>query len=65
MTKGDNNEVNDLALYPGGQEYVYRHQIIGVVKGYVPWLGWITIWLDSLQYMKYLLIVALVLIAML
>ena len=31
LTKGDNIDIIDEALYPPGQELVYRSQIIGVV----------------------------------
>lgn len=43
LTKGDNNEVDDVALYPAGKKTVLRAEIKGVVRGYVPYLGWATI----------------------
>ncbi|KAI2778245.1 putative signal peptidase I [Daldinia loculata] len=52
LTKGDNNEIDDVALYPGSRKYVYRDEIIGVVRGYVPYLGWITILLNETPYLK-------------
>ncbi|PVI01092.1 putative signal peptidase I [Periconia macrospinosa] len=52
LTKGDNSPIDDVALYPWGQKFVYREQIIGVVKWYVPWLGWPAIWLQETPYLK-------------
>ena len=43
MTKGDNNEINDIPLYPQGRSSVYREEVIGVVRGYVPYVGRITL----------------------
>lgn len=44
LTKGDNNPVNDLGLYEG-KNYLNRQSDIsnGVVKGYIPSVGYITI----------------------
>ncbi|KAK0666938.1 putative signal peptidase complex catalytic subunit SEC11C [Cercophora samala] len=49
VTKGDNNELNDSVgmMYPGGQEYISRREIMGFVRGYVPFLGWIVIFLQN------------------
>jgi len=55
LTKGDNNELDDVALYPPGQKFVYRSQVIGVVRGYVPFLGWISIALKEWPYLKWAL----------
>lgn len=45
LTKGDNNANDDLALYAAGQTYLDRERDItgGVVKGYIPKLGYVTI----------------------
>ncbi|KAI6084733.1 putative signal peptidase I [Hypoxylon rubiginosum] len=63
LTKGDNNELDDVALYPGDRKYVYRDEIIGVVRGYLPFLGWITILLNEVPYLKFGLIGGLALIS--
>ena len=44
LTKGDNKPVNDLGLYEG-KNYLNRQSDIsnGVVKGYIPSVGYITI----------------------
>ncbi|OTB18160.1 hypothetical protein K445DRAFT_243808 [Daldinia sp. EC12] len=52
LTKGDNNEMDDVALYPGIRKYVYREEVIGVVRGYVSYVGWITILLNETPYLK-------------
>lgn len=52
MTKGDNNEVDDTLLYPVGQNLVDRHEIVGVVVGYMPFLGWATIVFDVYPWLK-------------
>ncbi|KAI1772977.1 putative signal peptidase I [Hypoxylon cercidicola] len=63
LTKGDNNELDDVALYPGDRKYVYRDEIIGVVRGYLPFLGWITILLNEVPYLKFGLVGGLALIS--
>ncbi|KAK4638911.1 Signal peptidase complex catalytic subunit S11C [Podospora pseudocomata] len=58
LTKGDNNELNDSVgmMYPGGQEYISRREIAGFVRGYVPLLGWVVIFLqDPVRTMERLL----------
>ncbi|GMG56361.1 unnamed protein product [Ambrosiozyma monospora] len=54
LTKGDNNEVNDLSLYAYGQKYLDRDRdIVGSVKGYLPKIGYVTILVTENQYFKY------------
>ena len=43
LTKGDNNDEDDRMLYPAGQDFVDRSEVLGVVVGYLPFLGWATI----------------------
>ena len=47
LTKGDNNEVDDVSLYPPGQLLVGREEIVGLVKGYLPYVGWLSIGLQE------------------
>ncbi|XXH00814.1 snoRNP complex protein [Hypoxylon texense] len=63
LTKGDNNELDDVALYPGYRRYVYRDEIIGVARGYLPFLGWIAILLNEVPYLKFGLVAGLALIS--
>ncbi|KAL4744289.1 hypothetical protein BDW72DRAFT_188889 [Aspergillus terricola var. indicus] len=54
LTKGDNNALDDTMLYPAGQPYVGRDEIIGVVKGSVPALGWLAILLQTYPHLMQL-----------
>lgn len=51
LTKGDNNLMDDRSMYPDGQEYVSGDQIIGFVRGYVPFIGWIVIGLQRIAHL--------------
>jgi hypothetical protein len=48
MTKGDNNDLDDRSLYPPGQGYLYRREIIGSVRGYIPYVGHVPLVLQTL-----------------
>ncbi|KAJ5220668.1 Signal peptidase I [Penicillium citrinum] len=52
LTKGDNNPVHDRTLYPRGQSFVAREEIVGLVKGYLPFAGWFTIALSDYPWLK-------------
>ncbi|KAI9670539.1 MAG: hypothetical protein M1831_005759 [Alyxoria varia] len=52
LTKGDNNDDDDRQLYPPGRAFVGRDEIVGVVRGYIPWLGWPTIALTGAAWLK-------------
>lgn len=39
LTKGDNNVFDDVTLYPPGQLFVNREEIVGLVKGFFRVLG--------------------------
>ncbi len=52
LTKGDNNAVDDTLLYPAGQNFVDRDEIVGVVVGYAPLLGWATIVFNEYPWLK-------------
>ncbi|EAW22746.1 putative signal peptidase I [Aspergillus fischeri NRRL 181] len=43
LTKGDNNALDDSSLYPAGQGFVYRENVVGLVRGYVPYVGWLSL----------------------
>ncbi|KTW30806.1 signal peptidase I [Pneumocystis carinii B80] len=53
LTKGDNNRFDDIQLYSQNQMYIDRKDIIGVVKGFIPYLGWITLALNDFPKLKY------------
>lgn len=53
LTKGDNNNADDIELYPHGQWYLDREkEVIGSVVGYVPFVGYVTIMLSEHPWMK-------------
>lgn len=57
LTKGDNNAGNDISLYAKRNIYLQKeNDIIGTVKGYVPKIGYITIWISENQYAKFALL---------
>lgn len=57
LTKGDNNEIDDLPLYGYGKTYLNReNDIVGSVKGYLPKVGYITILVTENKYFKYAMI---------
>ena len=59
LTKGDNNEADDTLLFPAGQRFVDRDEIVGVVAGSVPFLGWATILFSEYPWLKLVAIAAL------
>jgi signal peptidase len=53
LTKGDNNQADDVELYARGQSYLDRGEdIIGSVRGYVPAVGYVTIMLSEHPWLK-------------
>lgn len=43
LTKGDNNDVDDTAIYGDGRRFIDRDEVLGVVWAYMPMLGWPTL----------------------
>jgi signal peptidase len=56
MTKGDNNNANDISLYPRGRHYASRDEVVGVVVGYMPWVGWLVIGISQACWLRYLVL---------
>ncbi|KAF3938997.1 hypothetical protein ABW19_dt0204673 [Dactylella cylindrospora] len=53
LTKGDNNEQDDVVLYTLGQHYIDREkEVIGSVKAYMPFVGYVTILLSEHPMIK-------------
>ncbi|CAR30722.1 ZYRO0E00704p [Zygosaccharomyces rouxii] len=53
LTKGDNNAGDDIPLYGRKKIYLQKERdIVGTVKGYVPQLGYVTIWISENKYAK-------------
>lgn len=65
LTRGDNNDLDDTALYPPGQSFVYREQINGVVRGYIPYAGWLTIAIAEYSWVRITIVAVVFAIAVL
>ncbi|WRT64810.1 signal peptidase I [Kwoniella shivajii] len=55
LTKGDNNPGDDITLY-NGIEWIEREHIIGKVKGFLPYIGYVTIAMNDFPQLKYALL---------
>ena len=65
MTKGDNNNLDDVDLYAYKQYYLDREkEVIGAVKGYIPWVGYVTILLSENSWAKYTILAAMGLLSL-
>ncbi|XP_018494111.1 signal peptidase complex catalytic subunit SEC11C [Galendromus occidentalis] len=53
LTKGDNNSVNDRSLYSPGTAWLDRKNIVGRVRGFVPYVGWLSLGLQESPRLKY------------
>ena len=53
LTKGDNNAVDDRSLYSPGQVWLERSDVIGRAKGFVPYIGMVTILMNDYPQLKY------------
>nr|CAB3265927.1 signal peptidase complex catalytic subunit SEC11A [Phallusia mammillata] len=53
LTKGDNNEVDDRGLYKPGQLWVERNHVVGRARGFVPYVGMVTILMNDYPKLKY------------
>jgi signal peptidase I len=66
LTKGDKNPTDDIELYVRGQTYLDpQEEIIGLVEGFVPYVGMVTIWMNEIKWIKYSVIGGLGLLAIL
>ena len=52
LTKGDNNQVDDRGLYSPGQIWLERKDIIGRAKGFMPYVGYVTILMNDYPQLK-------------
>ncbi|WVF69976.1 signal peptidase I [Kwoniella sp. CBS 6097] len=55
LTKGDNNQGDDISLY-NGMEWIERRHIIGKVRGFLPYVGYVTIAMNDFPQLKYALL---------
>ncbi|XP_068744906.1 signal peptidase complex catalytic subunit SEC11A-like [Montipora capricornis] len=59
LTKGDNNSEDDRGLYAPGQLWLERKDVVGRARGFVPYVGLVTmIWNDYPKF-KYLVLAVL------
>ncbi|KXN89760.1 Signal peptidase complex catalytic subunit SEC11 [Leucoagaricus sp. SymC.cos] len=63
LTKGDNNLVDDIDLYQGLQ-WLERKHIVGKVRGFLPYIGYVTIAMNDFPQLKYALLGGLGLLAL-
>ena len=56
LTKGDNNAVDDRGLYATRNSWIHKEDVIGRAKGYLPYLGMVTIIMNDYPALKYLLV---------
>jgi len=53
LTKGDNNSVDDRGLYAPGQLWLRKKDIVGRARGFLPFVGMITIYMNEYPNLKY------------
>ncbi|KAI0080383.1 hypothetical protein K474DRAFT_1704692 [Panus rudis PR-1116 ss-1] len=63
LTKGDNNMIDDLELYQG-LEWLERKHIVGKVRGFLPYVGYVTIAMNDFPQLKFALLGGLGLLAL-
>ncbi|BDA46828.1 Signal peptidase complex catalytic subunit SEC11C [Coccomyxa sp. Obi] len=56
LTKGDKNFEDDRVLYNDGQKWLHGGDLVGRVRGYLPYFGWATIIMNEYPKVKYALI---------
>ena len=52
LTKGDNSPFDDTMLYPLRQRYLFRSDIVGSVRGHIPYIGQMTLLLGDFPWLK-------------
>jgi len=53
LTKGDNNQVDDRGLYAPGQLWLQKKDVVGRARGFVPYVGMVTIIMNDYPKFKY------------
>ena len=56
LSKGDNNPVDDRGLYPTNVFWLNKKHIIGKIRAYCPYVGYLTIVINDYPILKYGLI---------
>uniref|UniRef100_A0A6I8SHI0 Signal peptidase complex catalytic subunit SEC11 n=1 Tax=Xenopus tropicalis TaxID=8364 RepID=A0A6I8SHI0_XENTR len=52
LTKGDNNEVDDRGLYKEGQNWLEKKDVVGRARGFLPYVGMVTIVMNDYPKFK-------------
>lgn len=53
LTKGDNNSVDDRGLYAPGQLWLTKKDVVGRARGFLPYIGMVTIYMNEYPKFKY------------
>ena len=53
LTKGDNNSVDDRGLYAPGQYWLTHKDVVGRARGFLPYVGIVTIIMNEYPKVKY------------
>jgi len=56
LTKGDNNQVDDRGLYAQGQLWLQPKDVVGRARGFLPYVGIVTILMNDYPKFKYALL---------
>ncbi|CAO3653514.1 unnamed protein product [Mucor hiemalis] len=56
LTKGDNNHRDDRVLYDRRQMWIHRDNVVGKVRGFMPYVGMVTILMNDYPWMKFALL---------
>ena len=59
LTKGDNNPLDDRALYPNRQVWIHQQDLLGFIEAYCPYVGYVTILMNDYPLLKFALLGAL------
>jgi len=59
LTKGDNNSVDDRGLYAPGQLWLENKDVVGRARGFVPYVGIVTILMNDYPKFKIAVLVGL------
>ena len=57
LTKGDNNSVDDRGLYAPGQLWLTHKDVVGRARGFLPYVGMITIFMNEYPKFKYAVLI--------
>lgn len=62
LTKGDNSPLDDTVLYPPGQRYLFRGDVVGSVEGHVPYIGCLALLFGDITWLKQAVVLILALL---